>query len=404
MKHALLILLLTVAMPFLSACVDETPAGGDAASQPRSDTVEATPARDAVASPQAPDTQESIQAVYSFVASLPTGEPLRPLFAHQSGDQGEIASLARVLDAAIPIASGQHLWVNDRGRYLSLRYSDGRKLTIRQVVRCEPWSDADAKESVGRRCLGTWTRRTDAWWVEGRGIVESQDLTRWWDRMTTFMVPIGSVGIPRTVKAGEPFQITLMNWDDVIGGSFMNLSLVPLEGPEIHLGTIPVSDLFQGQLAAPKKASGGRYWLRVAGGGFSELVISVELQGDYSPEGTRRDAPDAALTATPEPIPTAGRNTLEDPPRGPGVEPGKGYPYSLYVHCGVRDAYFDGRHWMADPMQSDGSGNPPPGWTSEDSRGIMVLVTDDLAIFTAESGREVEFVPWPSDVEWRPCY
>ena len=99
-----------------------------------------------------------------------------------------------------------------------------------------------------------------------------------------------------------------------------------------------------------------------------------------------------------------GRNILEDPPRGPGVEPGKGYPYSLYVHCGVRDAYFDGRQWMADPMQSDGSGNPPPGWTSDDSRGIMVLVTDDLAVFTGESGREVEFVPWPSDVEWRPCY
>ena len=254
MKHSLLILWFTVALPFMPACLDATPAG------------------DVTASPPAPYTQASIEAVYSLVASLPTGEPLRPLFVHQPGDQGEIASLARALDAAIPIVSGQHLSVNVRGRYLSIRYIDGRKLAIRQVVRCEPWSDADAKESVGDRCLGRWVRLTDAWWVEGGGIVESSDLSRWWDHMTEFMVPIGSVGIPKAIKAGEPFQITLMNWDDVIGGSSMNLSLVPLEGPEIHLGTIPVSDLFQGQLAAPEEAPIGRYWLRVAGGGFSELI------------------------------------------------------------------------------------------------------------------------------------
>lgn len=281
MKHALLILWFTVALPFMAACGDGTPAGGAAASPPRSDTVDATPVGGVTASPSAPDTQESIEAVYSLVASLPTGEPLRPLFAHQSGDQDEIASLASALDAAISIASDQHLSVNVRGRYLSVRYSDGRKSAIRQVVRCEPWSDADAKESIGDRCLGRWVGRTDAWWVEGRGIVESSDISRWWDRMTEFMVPIGSVGIPKTIKAGEPFQITLMNWDDVIGGSSMNLSLVPLEGPEIHLGTIPVSDFFQGQLAAPEEASAGRYWLRVTGGGFSELVGSVEVRGDY---------------------------------------------------------------------------------------------------------------------------
>ena len=104
------------------------------------------------------------------------------------------------------------------------------------------------------------------------------------------------------------------------------------------------------------------------------------------------------------PMPTPERDRPEGPPQGPGAEIGIGYPYTLYVHCGVRDARFDGRLWMADPMLSDGSGNPPLDWTAEDSDGIMELIEDDLAVFTAESGRIIEFTPWPSDVELSPCF
>ena len=118
---------------------------------------------------------------------------------------------------------------------------------------------------------------------------------------------------------------------------------------------------------------------------------------------TTADSPSPTATPTPVPMPTPERDRLEGPPQGPGVEIGTGYPYALYVHCGIRDARFDGRLWMADPMLSDGSGNPPPDWTADDSRGTMELVRDDLAVFTAESGRIVEFIPWPLDVEWRPC-
>ena len=118
--------------------------------------------------------------------------------------------------------------------------------------------------------------------------------------------------------------------------------------------------------------------------------------------GTRDDDPPVKATATP--MPTVERDLLEEPPQGPGAEVGKGYPYTLYVHCGVRDAHFDGRLWMADPMLSDGSGNPPLDWTPDDSRGIMELVRDDLAVFTSRSGRTVEFIPWPLDVERRPCF
>ena len=131
-----------------------------------------------------------------------------------------------------------------------------------------------------------------------------------------------------------------------------------------------------------------------------------------SPEARKREvqkpptanAPSSAATPTPGPMPTVERSLLERPPKGRGVELGKSYRYSLMVHCGIRDAYFDGRHWMANPMLSDGSGNPPPGWTYDDGRGTMVLVRNDLAIFTAVNGREIVFVPWPSDVEWRPCF
>ena len=119
---------------------------------------------------------------------------------------------------------------------------------------------------------------------------------------------------------------------------------------------------------------------------------------------TTADSPPPTATPTPAPMPTPDRDRLEEPPRGPGVEIGTGYPYTLYVHCGIRDARFDGRLWMADPMLSDGSGNPTLDWTAADSRGKMKLVRDDLAVFTAESGRIVEFKLWPLDVEWRPCF
>ena len=68
--------------------------------------------------------------------------------------------------------------------------------------------------------------------------------------------------------------------------------------------------------------------------------------------------PPPAPTPAPVPMPTVQGNLHEEPPQGPGVEIGTGYPYALYVHCGIRDARFDGRLWMADPMLSDGSWKP----------------------------------------------
>ena len=141
-------------------------------------------------------------------------------------------------------------------------------------------------------------------------------------------------------------------------------------------------------------------------------VLSLDPPEKLATEGhelqvqmpTTADSPSPTATPTPVPMPTPERDRPEGPPHGPGVEIGTGYPYTLYVHCGIRGARFDGRLWMADPILSDGSGNPPLGWALADSVGMMELVNDDLAMFTAESGRIIEFKPWPPNIEWRPCF
>ncbi len=105
------------------------------------------------------------------------------------------------------------------------------------------------------------------------------------------------------------------------------------------------------------------------------------------------------LTPTPAPrllLPggLCGPGTVELP-CGPGVETGKAYSFTLYTHCGVRRAYFDGHWWLAGPMLSDGNGNPPPGWGNPYDQGMMELVTEDLARFTSETGMVAEFRPLP---------
>ena len=85
------------------------------------------------------------------------------------------------------------------------------------------------------------------------------------------------------------------------------------------------------------------------------------------------------------------------------AEIGKGYPFTLYGDCFIRDARFDGRRWIAYPLLSDGSGNPPTDWTPDDSVGVMELVSEDRARFTSKTGRVIEFRPWPSDLPGTLC-
>lgn len=227
-----------------------------------------------------PGAGPPIESVYSYVASIPGGSPLRPLFEHLPKDREPISSLARALEAAVPIEPDDRLHANERGRYLSVSYGDGTKVEIRQVSRCVPKSEDDVGEPVTILCKGEWVREEDTWWVEGVGMVRSAGLSQWWDEMPQFMVRIGILGLPEAVEAGEPFTMTLYSWDGVIGGDSINLGLVSLDGTEIGLGTFPASDTFQGQLTVPGQTPSGRYWLRVSGGKFSELVRAVTVSND----------------------------------------------------------------------------------------------------------------------------
>jgi hypothetical protein len=66
-----------------------------------------------------------------------------------------------------------------------------------------------------------------------------------------------------------------------------------------------------------------------------------------------------------------------------GMVRGSRYRYDLDTSCGVIDAWFDGRRWLATPKLSDGSGNPPPGWSTPWQRGTITLVTRSRALFRA---------------------
>jgi hypothetical protein len=133
------------------------------------------------------------------------------------------------------------------------------------------------------------------------------------------------------------------------------------------------------------------------------MVVLLRSTGDLVVTRLRPPLPPSlsGATPTPTPRPTIALGGENEPPTGPGVEIGRPYLFSLYVHCGVRDAKFDGRWWMANPMLGDN--NPPAGWTRDDVIGEMELVEEDLAVFTAKSGTIIEFIPWPSDVKHPPC-
>lgn len=63
-----------------------------------------------------------------------------------------------------------------------------------------------------------------------------------------------------------------------------------------------------------------------------------------------------------------------------------------------------GQWWRANLPLDDAHGNPPAGWGNPFTKGVMVLVQEDLAVFTSESGQVVEFVPWPSWLDKQGCY
>jgi hypothetical protein len=87
-----------------------------------------------------------------------------------------------------------------------------------------------------------------------------------------------------------------------------------------------------------------------------------------------------------------------------GVRRGTDYWYILPVHCGVDDAYFDGRLWVTRPrlMNSRSPGNPPRWLDNPQQRGMMRLVSSRRAEFRAR-GHTIVFKPAPRGYRSGPC-
>ena len=224
-------------------------------------------------------TSDSIDVVYSTVASLIGGDPLSPLFGDRPEDRPAIDRLASALGRAIPITPTEHLTANNRGRYLTIRYRNGAELMVRQVSWCEDWGSR--RDFIGGACRGEHKPLTDTWWVEGTGMVKSAELGRWWEEMTTYMVPIGGIIAPKSLKPGDTFTVSGYGWEDQIETPTMELSLVSAYGHEVELADLPIEadmDYFEEQVVAPGETPRGRYWFRVSGGGFSEHVDVVEVE------------------------------------------------------------------------------------------------------------------------------
>jgi hypothetical protein len=67
----------------------------------------------------------------------------------------------------------------------------------------------------------------------------------------------------------------------------------------------------------------------------------------------------------------------------------------LRTHCGIRDTYFAGRLWRANPAMTDGSGNPPQGWENPEALGTMRLVRANLAEFRQNNTLVARLTPAP---------
>jgi hypothetical protein len=94
-------------------------------------------------------------------------------------------------------------------------------------------------------------------------------------------------------------------------------------------------------------------------------------------------------------------------PRGPATErPATraiAQPLGVYTHCGIRWATFTGHNWVATPVLSDGSGNPPPGWGNPYQHGT-VTVGDSTATFVSDTGLRATFrIATPADTPPPPC-
>ena len=133
------------------------------------------------------------------------------------------------------------------------------------------------------------------------------------------------------------------------------------------------------------------------------LMTMLLLTACTSDDIGEAKSPNPASNVAPNPgQPASSRHCspqVQELPCADGVEINESHAYSLYTHCGVRWAYFDGRYWEANPPLDDDNGNPPPNWGNPYDNGTMALVSEDLARYTIGVGQTAEFKPLPVEVQ-----
>lgn len=77
--------------------------------------------------------------------------------------------------------------------------------------------------------------------------------------------------------------------------------------------------------------------------------------------------------------------------RAPASQPRTGTSYSLYTHCGVREARIGHAYYVADHPLDDGQGNPPPGWGNPNQAGTITTPSPSVAVFRDALGHVVRF-------------
>lgn len=76
---------------------------------------------------------------------------------------------------------------------------------------------------------------------------------------------------------------------------------------------------------------------------------------------------------------------------GVSVKVGSSSAYSLYTHCGVLSATFNGQTFYAAPPLSDGQGNPPRGWGNPYDAGRLTVTSETTVDFQDASGHFAHF-------------
>ncbi len=91
-------------------------------------------------------------------------------------------------------------------------------------------------------------------------------------------------------------------------------------------------------------------------------------------------------------LPGTSTGTATTQPPSPEPTALTSFRYTLYTHCGIHFASFDGRVWATTPL-SDGSANPPAGWGNPGQPGQVDILTKGKAVFTAPGLPPLVFHP-----------